>query len=206
MGNHLEVQPGIALEDDAGSRATVIAIDRSGTEELVLVRLPDDSELSFPISLLQQRKGGIFFSGEFASLSGAAPETQREDPALVIPVIEEFLTLEKKKVETGRGVRITKSVDVLEELVDLPLQRDEIIVEHVPRDILLAEGETRERREEGDTVIIPVLEEVLVVQKRLRLREEIHITRRRHETHAPQRVQLRKEVVNVEQINPDKLD
>jgi stress response protein YsnF len=51
---------------------------------------------------------------------------------------------------------------------------------------------------EEDTLIIPVLEEVLVVEKRLLLKEEVRITTRRVETHAPKRVVLRREEATVE--------
>ena len=54
-------------------------------------------------------------------------------------------------------------------------------------------------RQEGDTLVVPVFEEVLVVEKRLVLKEEIRITRRRvSETAAPQRVTLRSEEIVVE--------
>ncbi len=39
--------------------------------------------------------------------------------------------------------------------------------------------DTPVQRQEGDTLILPVTEEVLVTEKRLLLREEIRITRRR---------------------------
>ena len=55
-------------------------------------------------------------------------------------------------------------------------------------------------RYEGDTMIVPILEEVLVVQKRLVLKEEIRITRRRREFHAPQSVVLRREHAAVGRI------
>jgi len=60
--------------------------------------------------------------------------------------------------------------------------------------------EAPEIRHEGDTTIIPVLEEVLVVEKRLILREELHIIRRREEHRDPQKVTLRKENVEVERV------
>jgi stress response protein YsnF len=44
------------------------------------------------------------------------------------------------------------------------------------------------------------VEEVLVVEKRLMLREEIHIRQQRIETHQPQRVTLRSEEVQVERV------
>jgi stress response protein YsnF len=47
-------------------------------------------------------------------------------------------------------------------------------------------------------MIIPLLEEVLVIEKRLILREEVHIKKRHREVHAPQEVLLRKEEVEIE--------
>jgi stress response protein YsnF len=52
-------------------------------------------------------------------------------------------------------------------------------------------------RYEGDTTIISLLEEVLVVEKRLMLREEVHIKRVHKEVHKPQEVLLREERVEV---------
>jgi stress response protein YsnF len=49
-------------------------------------------------------------------------------------------------------------------------------------------------------MIVPVIEEVLVVQKQLRLIEELHIRKSRTERHEPQTVTLRKEEVTVEQL------
>ena len=55
-------------------------------------------------------------------------------------------------------------------------------------------------REEHGTLIVPVLEEVLVVEKRLMLKEEIHIRTHRVETRQPQQVTLRREEVSVERV------
>jgi uncharacterized protein (TIGR02271 family) len=77
---------------------------------------------------------------------------------------------------------------------------DEVVVERVPINRVV-EGPVSVRSEE-DTLVIPLLEEVLVVEKRLLLKEEIRITKQRVETHAPQRVTLRREEAVVERINP----
>ena len=47
-------------------------------------------------------------------------------------------------------------------------------------------------------LIIPMIEEVLVVEKRILLREEIRISKRRTTTSTPQKIELRREVVNIE--------
>ena len=56
-------------------------------------------------------------------------------------------------------------------------------------------------RYEGDTMIISLLEEVLVVDTRLLLTEEVHITTHRTETHTPERVTLRHEDVTIERVD-----
>jgi hypothetical protein len=49
-------------------------------------------------------------------------------------------------------------------------------------------------------MIVPVLEEVLIVEKRLMLKEELRITKRQSETHQSQRVILRREEAVVEHL------
>ncbi len=58
-----------------------------------------------------------------------------------------------------------------------PLFREDCEVERVQVKRML--DQPAEIRQEGDTLIIPLMEEVLVVEKRLMLREELHIKRRR---------------------------
>jgi hypothetical protein len=50
-------------------------------------------------------------------------------------------------------------------------------------------------------MILSLLEEVLVVETRLLLKEEVHITTRRTERQAPERVTLRHEDVTVERVD-----
>ena len=83
-----------------------------------------------------------------------------------------------------------------EEVVDPPLLRDEVVVERVP--IKRVVDGPISVRSEGDTMIVPVLEEVLVVETRLLVTEELRITTRRTETHRPVPVTVRREDVTVE--------
>src|SRR5581483_12103193 len=56
---------------------------------------------------------------------------------------------------------------------------EEVQVEHIPVNRIV---ETRPGvRQEGDVTIVPVIEEVITVQKRLLLREEVRVTRTRVE-------------------------
>lgn len=138
-------------------------------------------------------------SGAAGKAVGAAVGTRVAEAvageAAVIPVVREEVDVSKRVVETGR-VRVSKVVREREEVVDIPLLREQVEVERVAVNRLV-EGPV-ESRQDGDTLVIPLLEEVLVVEKRLMLKEELRITRRQVQESHPQRVTLRTEeaVVN----------
>jgi uncharacterized protein (TIGR02271 family) len=115
----------------------------------------------------------------------------------VVPVVAEELQVGKRTVQTGR-VRITKVVREQEQVFDQPLVTEEVIVERVPIGRFL--DAPPEVRREGETLVIPLVEEVVVIEKRLRLKEEVRVTRRAVETRTPQSVTVRSEDVEVERI------
>jgi stress response protein YsnF len=119
----------------------------------------------------------------------------------VLPVLAEVLDVQTRPVETGR-VRIHKTVQAREVLVDEPLLREEVIIERVPVNRVV-EGPIPVRYE-GDTMILSLLEEVLVVETRLLLKEELHLTKRRTEIHQPARVTLRREEVTIERVDRER--
>jgi uncharacterized protein (TIGR02271 family) len=129
---------------------------------------------------------------------GQANESRIET---IIPVWQEELHVGTRVVDTGNGVRIHKTVSEEERIVDPPLIHEQLSVEHVPIGEWVEPGMPPEVRYEGDTLIVPVLEEVLVIEKKLRLKEELRITRQRHETRAPHSVVLRSEKVSVERFD-----
>lgn len=124
--------------------------------------------------------------------------TGADDEPTVIPVLEERLAVGTRRREIEAGVRIRKTVQAREERVDEPLRLEEVEVERVAVDRRIDAPVAQ--RYEGDTLIVPVMEEVLFVEKRLVLKEEIRITRRERAVRAPQRVELRREHATVERI------
>ncbi|MEP7214006.1 MAG: YsnF/AvaK domain-containing protein [Acidobacteriota bacterium] len=117
----------------------------------------------------------------------------------VIPVIQEQATVRKRVVETGK-VKVSKHVRECEEVVDIPHVHEEVRVDRVPMNQFV--DAAPEVRTDGETTIIPVLEERYVVEKRLFLVEELHIRKDRIETHHPQTVKVLKEEVNVTRTGP----
>ena len=115
----------------------------------------------------------------------------------MVPVLVEELEVQKRLVETGK-VRITKVVHERETLVDEPLFHDKVAITRVPMQRVV-DGPVPVREENG-TTIISLVEEVLVVEKRWMLREEIHIRTERLATHQPQRITLRSEEVQIARV------
>ena len=106
--------------------------------------------------------------------SGAAITEATPEEFAAIPLVEERLTVAKREVESGR-VRVHVTVEEREQTITEQLARDDVQIERVPRNQRLTE--MPHVRLEGSTTIIPVVEEVLVVEKALVLVEEIHVRR-----------------------------
>ena len=129
-------------------------------------------------------------------------DTPRPDMDMVIPTLEERVHVDTEKVETGR-VRVVKRVHTEEHEIEEPVARQEVRVERVPVGRVVEDAtHPPQARQAGETLIIPLLEEVLVVEKRLVLREELHITRDTSRTTERRKVALRKEEAQVQRQPP----
>lgn len=125
------------------------------------------------------------------------------DGTISIPLAEEEVSVGVERRTTGR-VRVGTVTGSFEEHVsadvessDVDVQRVQVgrVVEAVP-----------EIRVDGDVTIIPVIEEVLVIEKRLVLKEELHVTRTRVRERIEVPVTLRRQEVMIERITPRKTE
>jgi len=123
-------------------------------------------------------------------------ESEKQERA--VPVIEEELVTGTRTVKTG-SVRIHKEVEETRKTVEMPTIQDvvEVTRHAVNRVVTEAPGV----RQEGDLTIVPVVEEEIVVRKRLVLKEEIHIRRRHVEDTVTQEVTVAKERATVERLD-----
>ena len=121
------------------------------------------------------------------------------DADLTVEVLKEELHIEKRMNVTG-VVRLEKTVRTFNALVDEDLTSEHVSVERVPVDRYLDEPVAI--RQEGDTTVIPVMEERVVITKQLVLKEELRITRHRQQQHHHEAVPLRAEHVQVTRIDP----
>ncbi len=173
--------------------------DVRSTAAHIVVQLDHGPQVLVPTHLLlEQPDGNYALPCRLAELEHArsAHDAHQHEP-LVVPVLVEELEVQKRVVETGK-VRLTKVVHERETLVDEPLWRDHVTITRIPMERVV-EGPVPVREEEG-TTILSVVEEVLVVEKRWILREEIHIRTERLETHQPQQITLRSEEVQIERV------
>ena len=120
-------------------------------------------------------------------------ESLPKEQPMVIPVIEETASVDKQVVVTGK-VRIEKQVEEINEAVNVNLQHDEYTIKRVARNEYVDEG-IPQVRHEGNTLIIPVVKEVIV--KRLLLVEEVHIIKDIVTTSEQVNIPLRKETITI---------
>jgi uncharacterized protein (TIGR02271 family) len=108
----------------------------------------------------------------------------------VIPLFEEELSVSKRVVPTSR-VQVSRVTHSHEQLVDELLSREQVEVERVPVDKPV--DALPSIREEGDSLVIPVVEEVVKVERYLLLKEEVRVRRVRATERYQESVTLRKQ-------------
>ena len=133
-----------------------------------------------------------------------APESTEHNSTEHIPVLQEHLSLGKREVVSGRvRVRITNATE--QQRLQADLRSEAVTVDRVPIDRELAPGEAPpvpREEEDGKVFVVPVLEEVLVVEKRLVLREELRLRRTSDTQHVEQVVAVRRQTATVDRLPP----
>jgi uncharacterized protein (TIGR02271 family) len=127
-------------------------------------------------------------------------EKDDREQELVVPVIEEEVVAGAQPVKTG-SVRVEKHVEKRTRRIETPLLHEDVEVRRVPVHRIVSEAPAI--RKKGDTVIVPVVEEELVVTKRLVLKEEIHLIKRRGRDRFVKEVELNRERAEVRRLDAD---
>lgn len=186
---------GVPVVRDDGVAGKVTAVTANGDgSPIAVVRFDDGAQVAVSPQMLSPGANGSY------RLELAASHLAPADD-LVIPIVAEEILIGTEQVTRG-VVRVHKHVVTEEKTVDAAIAAEEVVVERLPLNQLV-EGEAPQVREEDGIVIIPVLEEVLVVEKRLLLREEVRLSKRVTTSNVPQTVVLRREVVDIERSEAD---
>jgi uncharacterized protein (TIGR02271 family) len=106
----------------------------------------------------------------------------------VIPLLAEEIAVSKQVVETGR-VQVARVTHEREQLIDELLAHETVEIDRIP--IGRQVNAMPAIRDEGDTIVIPIVEEILVVERRLLLKEEVRIRRVRSTERHQESVTLR---------------
>ena len=116
---------------------------------------------------------------------------------ITLPVIEETVRLDKRTKDKG-GWRITRRTGTRDELVEATLRGEDVVIERRPIDRVV--DQIPAPRYEGDTLVVPVVEERLVTERRLVLVEEVHVKRVPYERRERQTLALRKDEIMIDRL------
>ena len=126
-------------------------------------------------------------------------ESVDPEAAQIIPLLEERLVVRRREVETGR-VRVHLTTKTEDAAVREVLREERVEVERVPIGREVATAPAVREEEDGAVLVVPVLEEVLVVERRLVLKEELWIRRVSTNRTSEQTVPLRRQTATVERV------
>ena len=182
--------------DQEGARGEIRGfIERDG-DTIAVIDLPKGASVRVPTSLLHLEDDGGYTVparwAQFASESAAQ---------VSVPVMQEEVAVGVRKVPLER-MRIRRRVVTEHREVHTPVWAERVQVEHVPRDVYV--DRTPSPRREGDTLVLPIVEEVPVVQTRLLLKEEVRIRVVRERSVDRRTIAVRRHEVELERedINP----
>jgi uncharacterized protein (TIGR02271 family) len=167
----------------------------------VFVQFAVGRELWVSAQTLKKGEDGIYFldldtdSQQAHIATEEIQENSASQDTTVVPVLAETVDIAKRKVISGK-VRVSKVVHEHQATIDELLHQETVDVKRVAIDRLV-DGPL-ENRFEGDILIVPVVEEVLVVEKRFLLKEEVHIHRHRQSFRHQQQISVRWEEALVE--------
>lgn len=184
-GKAVRVPPALMVRQDSGAYSVAARFDD----------LPEESPAPVGQAALDQPERAPMPQSPMPEDPTQKAEMAETEAGMIIPVVAEEVRVRKERTVTGK-IRLRKIVHHEEQTLDEPLLRERVSVERVAIDQWV--DEVPPIRHEGETLVVPVVEEVLVVEKRLRLREEVRVTWHHEEEHEPQTLVVRREEVRLE--------
>jgi uncharacterized protein (TIGR02271 family) len=178
-------------------------------QKWILVQFTEGREVWVPAQTLSKCQDGTYFLNLDTGHQQAqiptekAQENHIPQETTVVPVLAEKVDIAKRKVVSGK-VQVRKVIHERQEIMDEFLHQETVNVERVSVDRFV-DGPL-ENRYEGDTLIMPVVEEVLVVEKRFLLKEEVHIHKHHHVFHHQQQISVQREEALIERIEKPEED
>lgn len=135
-----------------------------------------------------------------ASTDSASGETADEDLVLNMPIAHEELVVRKEPVVLGT-IRVHKGVESEEQHVTVPVWHEEAILEHIPPDQYDRKAYTN-----PNEVIIPIVEERLIVRKQIVVKEYLRIRKTLVSQSDEVHETVRRETVSVTELRQEDID
>jgi uncharacterized protein (TIGR02271 family) len=171
------------------------AITQGAFHPIVELRLNPDELTHYIVEQIEPRQNAQQVgapAGNGASHTAAAALDDAEEPALRVPVAIEELVVHKEPILRGK-VHVHKGVETVEQQVELPVYHEEAVVERIPAERY--DGKAADPNE----VLIPVLEERLVVRKESVVTEYIRVRKELVREQKQVRGQVRREVLRFDE-------
>jgi len=177
-------------EFEAGRTIVTVKADGRYDEAMAVLRRHGAHDMT--------SRGSVRSDTSTAAASTAAHATGLKEGD-TIEVKEERLHAEKRPVETGE-VRVRKEVHTDTKTMEVPVQREEVVIERTPVHGRTApEGVASDELRAGEEIRIPVREEQVEVTKEAAVVEEVKVGKRVVQDTEQVSGHVRKEEVKVEQ-------
>jgi uncharacterized protein (TIGR02271 family) len=157
------------------------------------------SRVDRAVSIMEQYEAGYGGEQKEASYGGGRKRSEQQES---VPVIEEELEVNKRKVATG-GVRVTSQVVEKPVKETVHLREEHVEAERRPADRVLSEDEADKAFQDRTIEMTETTEEV-EVGKEARVVEEVALRKRTEEREETVRDTVRRTDVEVEEIQPSK--
>lgn len=189
--------------DATGARGELRGFVERDGRTVATVELAGGRRAAIPADLLHlEDDGGYTIPGRWSEVVTESPR------GLEVPVLQEDVAVTVREVPRER-VRVRRRVVTDHREVSTPVWVERVEVERVPRGVIVDRAPPS--RHDGDTLVIPIVEEVPVVETRLVLREELRVRVIREREIVHQRVAVRRHEVEIERepvaasepINPE---
>jgi len=174
-------------EFEAGRTIVTVHADGRSAEATTILRRHGAYDMS-------TRGSAVSSSAAGRTAASATARTTTASGGDTIQVKEERLHAEKRPVETGQ-VTVRKEVHTETKHIDVPVEREEVVIERTPVHGKVAAGTIAE----GEEVRIPVREEQVTVSKDAVVKEEVKVGKRVVQDTEHVTGDVRKEEVKVEQ-------
>lgn len=128
------------------------------------------------------------------------PDQKRQPQDLHVPLHEEEISVSRREIKKA-NVQVALVTGTREQLIDEELTQVRVEIERAPIDRVV--DVVPPIRQAGDITIIPVVEEIVVVERRLVLKEEVRVRRVSTKEQHQETLVLRQQEAVVTREEPD---